>query len=183
MEIDHEEYEQAMNNNLLSLQFQNQQNNMKWQLDPKDPLDEVELQLRGLEYREGKGLVRFREEIINKEGIGVIKVILRSKLNHANVLAVIEKREAGAFTADTAHVLNDQLLINGEKWNVEDSDKEFIVNLVEDWVYLFLTRPVKGGERARLSLNYNYSENQSPKRGLFSTFKKDNSLEVGDHGS
>lgn len=183
MDNHQEEYEQAMNNLLLSQQMQSQESSMQWQLDPKDPLNEVELQLRGLEFREGKGLVRFRPEIINKQGIGFIKVMLRGKLNHSNVLAVIEKKEAAEITADTAHVLNDKLLLDGETWNVKDSDKDFIVNLVEDWIFLFLTRPVKGGERSRLSMNYNYSENQAPRRGLFSTFKRKDNQEALEYGS
>lgn len=155
---------------LISQLNNSSQNNIRWQLDPKDVLDEIELQLRGLEFREKKGLVRFRTPYMNDEGIGSVKILIRAHLTASNALSVLEKKEMMSIALGCAHLINDELFLKGFKWGVNLEDVAFINNIVEDSIYIFLTRAVDGGERERLTRTYSYSDGIQRKRSMRSLF-------------
>lgn len=140
---------------------------MKWQLDPKDVIDEIERQLRGLELRNHK-LVRFRTPLMNDLGIGSIKILLRAHLHTSNALTEVKKEEAYNVTAGVAELINDQLYVNGEKWQVDDADKTLINTVVENSVFLFLLRPVDGKERDRWTKTYKISDTPQRRQGMIS---------------
>ena len=164
-------YDYADSSALLAQYSEPENNSFKWQLDPVDVLNEIEMQLRGLEFRDNK-IKRFRDPLMNSRGIGCIKVILRGHLHPSNALSDITKEEAYNVTFGCAELINDQLLINGELWVVKDGDKTIINNLIEDAVFLFLMRPVGGKERERLTRTYqlrDMPQRQPQIKGMFDT--------------
>lgn len=148
-----------------------EQDNLKWQLDPREVLDDLERQLRGIEYIDGKGLVRFRRPLVNKMGIGMIKVCLRAHLSPSNVLSVIKRENAYDLTKDCLLELNNLIFQDGDiRWGLRDEDWPFVIMIIGTQVFLFLTRAIDGGERARLTRTFQYQDGYKPKSRISSLF-------------
>jgi len=130
----------------------------------------LEMQLKGLVYnREKDEFQKGGEPLANQEGVKSVIILLRAHLNHNNVLGVLDKKEAYALTKDVAHLINEQIYLNQIHWNVRINDWPLIVNIVRNQVFIFLTRPVGGGERQRLSKSYRFGESNN-NRGTRNSF-------------
>ncbi len=173
MESEEEYGDYDPNSSVIGTYGATDQAGMRWQLDPKDVLDEIEMQLRGQEWKNKKKVV-YRKPLMNSLGIGSVKVILRGHLHTSNALTEVTKEEAYSLTHGVAELINDQLYINGEKWGVDDSDKTIINNLVEDSVFLFLMRPVDGKERERWTKTYKLQDSNRVQGGISGMFDTGN---------
>lgn len=158
---------------LIAQQQQAHEQTIRWQIEPAQVLKEIEEQLRGLEYVEGKGVIQFRKPLLNKTGIGGLMILLRSHLNHNNALSVLKREEVLNIAKGCATVVNDQLYINRHHWDVRPEDWMLINNIVEDQIFAFFTRAIEGGERDSIRGVQRFSETAVPSRRSWNPFKKD----------
>lgn len=141
---------QDIDNTSFFSQYSGSDNNtLRWQLDPKEVIQEIINQLRGLEDKNGQ-LLRFMHALMSEEGIGYIKVILRNHLHASNALTDITLNDAYRLTLDIADMTNDLLYLCDDLWGIKNENKRLINTTVENAVFLFLKRPVDGKERDRI---------------------------------
>ena len=151
------------------------ESHLKWQLEPKSVIEEIELQLRGLQYVKGRGIIEFRPAFISEEGIGMIILMLRSHLNHNNVLGVISEDMSFRITKSVSKVLNKLIFMNLEKWNITHENWGLINIIVQHQILMFFTRPIAGKERD--SIRQIYAFNESGK-GLQNLAQRANAMNV-----
>lgn len=163
-------YNDPVDNYLISNQPQAQEQTIRWQIDPQEVLNDIKMQLMGVEYIEGEGLVQVTEPLLCKEGIGSITILLRGHLSHNTVLAVLNENRVLDITIRAAKVVNGLLLMK-TNWRVPSENIELIINIVEDSIYTFLTRTIGGGERDSVRGIQKFVETTRAGKGL-NPFKK-----------
>ena len=138
----------------------------RWTLDPGDVIQMLELQMLGLKVS-GNEIVKFREnQMMNKDGISRIIMILDSHINKNNVLGHIMREEAYKLVKKVAIECNKLMFINRKRWGLSREDWQLLNLIIPNQVFMFLTRPIDGRERRRLSESFVVRENASPAGGL-----------------
>ncbi len=122
----------------------------KWTLNPHDVLENLEMQMRGLKVQ-NKQLVSYRAPMMNDEGIGRVIMVLDGLINKNNVLGNIQKEEAYKIVRKVSTECNAMFFVNRKTWALSRTDWKVLNMLIQNQVFLFLTRPVGGSERRRLS--------------------------------
>lgn len=167
--------------NVIAQQNQAQEQTIRWSIEPREVLGEIELQLRGIEYKEGQGMVQFRKALLNKQGIGSLMILLRSHLNHNNALADLTRQEVMKISMDVAHEVNNQLFLNRKHWELRPEDWSLLNIIVEDQVFAFFTRAIDGKERDSFRGIQRFNESAQPRMSLLNPFKRQ--IQGGDYGA
>ena len=148
---------------------------VRYQLEPKDDLDRLELELKGLKFVNGQGAIIVRRDknhnprpYLNDLGVSSIMTCLRGTITKNNLLGLILESQARAMTLRIALEVNNALFDHWEEWDVDPDDMPYINMIVQNQTFIFLSRPVGGHESKRFTPNYNVTENRfsQPSRKL-----------------
>lgn len=124
----------------------------KWTLDPKEPLDCLEMELRGLKYKDGEW-IEFRKPMMVEEGIGRTMLIIEGHINKNNLLGNIDDPTAQRISRDAGLLCNNVYFVMQKEWKLSIIDWMTLMDVISHQVYLFLTRVIMGREQGRLKQN------------------------------
>ena len=118
---------------------------MKLQLKTEDIMRDLHLLLKGKVVVDGKAITE-GDPLANKEGINRILSLVHARFNRNTILANVTEMDIRKICISLRANLISELVIRHDDWKVNSpSDALFIVNVVDDMVFLALTRAITEG--------------------------------------
>ena len=149
---------------------------LKWQLDPREVIDEIEHKLRGeIFVNREKGYQQLREPLVNEMGINTLMVVVEAMISKMITLSNFDEKEINLLMLDFTNNIIDMLYVNYVYWGINKSHLRTIRIIICNPVHATLKRALNGGEREFLKTTErrieSYSERPTDKKGLLSSFK------------
>jgi hypothetical protein len=122
---------------------------IRWQLDPKDYLLDMERILSAAYYDPSKRVLIPDEQnrLINNKGLHKIKMIMQSHLTKNIILSNLEMDEIEHIIINLMVEVIDHLENNWQEYQINKTDLGFIIHIIHTQAYALLKRAYKEGER------------------------------------
>jgi len=118
-----------------------------WQLTSTDILNEIEHDFKG-EILDENGVWKAKGKVlVNEQGIRTILTIIRSRVNKIVFLSKLNEDIILKFCRDIELDLEDQILLNYQKWHLDKTNCSMLLHKVSQLIYCGLMRAEGEGER------------------------------------
>ena len=125
---------------------------IRWTLETYDTLKVIEHALRGEDWSESQGMwVKKTKPLMNDEGIAKMMQILKIIDNKDNLLGNLESKQINEICLDICEDVVSQIRTKHAQYAIDPKDWTLIVNMISQKVEIFLSRPMDGKERERLT--------------------------------
>lgn len=150
--------------------------NSRWELDPDDVFNRIEHLLRSERIsRDGSKWMKVPNvpPLLSERGIFIVMRECNTIINKNSVLGNITRDDLKLLMRRKIRNIKNVLGFYYKEFCIDKYNLDSILNLIEEQVYMFLTRPVDGIERRMRKDKYKVSENISTNDGFFpSLFSK-----------
>jgi len=143
--------------------------NSRWELDPDDVFNRIEHLLRSERIsRDGSKWIKVQKvpPLLNERGIFIVMRECNTVINKNSVLGNITRDDLKLLMKRKIKNLIYVLAFYHKEFAIDKYNLDSILNLIEEQVYMFLTRPVDGIERRMRKDKYKVSENISNNDGF-----------------
>lgn len=138
-------------------------------LETQGILDQIEAFLRGAQLvpheKPGEGLymkkVMIGDPKCSDTGVQSIMAFCQSIINPAVVQGNFNQDQYANFIYETNVSLVQNIVINTDKWGIEDEDIEVICDFIMSLVQPFMSRTIENGERESYETTLKTSENNT----------------------
>jgi hypothetical protein len=155
----------------------------RWQLDPRDILEEIEHKLKGEIVMgvdaEGNDIYGKKgEPLMNDEGINAIITLISARISKVIILSNLTEEDISKIMIAFSNELISLFFMKYKEFQIDEAYMSSITNYIEDIVYATLNRALKGGERDFLKTTERRIESYSDKpeqkgmSNMFGIFRK-----------
>lgn len=135
----------------------------KYILETYDILEDLEQKLRGNVWNERLGrYVQKSKPLLKEEGVNRIVLLLSGFVNRHVALSNFNENEINRIAYETRITVVNLLRLNWDIWDVDKSNLDVIVRIIDCCIFSMLKRAYKGGERENLGKRYKHIEAPGP---------------------
>jgi len=154
----------------LHQQMQDSQAVIINEINPRKVVEEVILILEGKSKDEYGNVVSLEDPYINKNGLNMIKILMRGVVNQNTTMSALNGKEINRLMIYLSENLAEDLAVNWKHYGIKNRDScDLIMNIILTNCYTALKRAEEKNEKGFLKgiafENVNSNSSYKPKRG------------------
>jgi len=157
--------EQVFNEGMNYYKPEDNENALKIRLETDDTLEKIEMYLKGESYMVDKdgnliGKVQDTPPKANAEGCRAIMSAITSYINKSSVQGNLTPEQVGLIMNDFHRGMANLFAFHCDEWGIERNERKAIINFVEPFVFMFVTRTKDNKERESYGMTIKQSGQQ-----------------------
>ena len=149
-------------------------NALKIRLETEDTLEKIEMYLRGeaWAYNQAGELTKILEDDpkANEKGVRALMSVLHSYVNKSAVQGNLSTEQVNNLMVDFHLGMGNLLGFHCSEWGIDRNDRRSIVNFIEPFVFMFISRTKDNKERDSYGMRVTQTAQRvldNTKKGLF----------------